>query len=144
MMKTTLRHRASLLRLVETYAAWTGLSEATISRKIIGSARLFSHMRKGERYSCTLRSYEAALHWFDRHWPAEAPWPSDIPRPSIPPTGEDAPAKTQKPPPDQPDTANRPPRPRRWFGAGWVEGGRVIPWSPVGLIRALLNRGETP
>ena len=72
-------HRNHLITLVDTYAARVRRSDATLSNKIIRSARLFSRLRRGE--GCTMRSYEAALTWFDANWPADLPWPVDVPRP---------------------------------------------------------------
>ena len=69
-----------LVALAGTLARHAGRSEATLSNKIAGHARLFQRLRAG--HGCTVTTADRALAWFDENWPADLEWPRDIPRPS--------------------------------------------------------------
>lgn len=68
-----------LITLVEAFASFTNLSEATISNKVCSHARLFSRLRAGK--GCNLKTATGALNWFSENWPADLEWPRSIPRP---------------------------------------------------------------
>lgn len=72
---------AHLTRLAGIMAQHVGLSEATISTKIVGHARLFSRLRSGA--GCTAYTYRDALVWFFDNWPLDLEWPVEIPVPYL-------------------------------------------------------------
>ena len=71
--------KGHLIALAEMFARHSGRSLATVSNLVSGGGRFFERLR-GEA-SCTLRTYERVLTWFDGNWPADLPWPADVPRP---------------------------------------------------------------
>ena len=73
-------HTQHLVTLADAYGAHSGRSTATISKWIVGHARLFSRLRDG--HGTTVHTYNRAVGWFARNWPADLPWPADVPRPS--------------------------------------------------------------
>lgn len=70
----------ALISLAERMAQHTGRSEATLSDKAAGQARLFATLRAGG--GCTVRTFQRVVFWFDENWPADLEWPSEISRPS--------------------------------------------------------------
>jgi hypothetical protein len=68
-----------LITLADQLSSHIGKSDATISNKIAGHARLFKRLR--EKNGCTLRTADRAMQWFAANWPADLEWPRDIPRP---------------------------------------------------------------
>ena len=78
-MSTIPPHAGHLIALGERFALHTNRSLATVSNLVSGGGRFFERLR-GEA-SCTLRTYERVLTWFDANWPADLPWPVDVPRP---------------------------------------------------------------
>lgn len=68
-----------IITLVEVYARFNNLSEATVSNQATTHARLFSRLRAG--HSCTLATYERVVSWFADNWPDDLEWPSGIDRP---------------------------------------------------------------
>ena len=68
-----------LISLAEMLSQFTGRSEATISTKIVGQARLFARLRSG--HGCNAHTYQNVMEWFSENWPADLEWPADIPRP---------------------------------------------------------------
>lgn len=71
--------RDQLLTLADALANHIDRSQATISNRIVGHARLFSRLQDGK--GCGLDTAEKAHHWFAENWPVDLTWPDDIPRP---------------------------------------------------------------
>lgn len=71
---------ATLVRLASHYCQHISRSEATVSEKIAGHARLFSRLRDGK--GCNVQTFNNAMAWFAKNWPADLEWPSDVPRPA--------------------------------------------------------------
>lgn len=71
-----------LTTLSEMLSQFTGRSEATISTKIVGQARLFSRLKAGR--GCNAHTYQNVMDWFSANWPADLEWPADVPRPDLP------------------------------------------------------------
>lgn len=71
-----------LTKLSGLLALFTGRSEATISDKIVGHARLFSRLKDGR--GCNAHTYQNVMDWFSGNWPADLEWPADVPRPDVP------------------------------------------------------------
>ncbi len=59
-----------------------GRSEATISNRCVGHARLFARLRDGK--GCTLQTFRRAEQWFSDNWPDDLEWPAGIARPKRP------------------------------------------------------------
>jgi len=68
-----------LTRLGEVLSEHLGKSEATISKWIVGHARLFARARRQE--GCNAHTYRDVMMWFLDYWPEDLEWPSDVPRP---------------------------------------------------------------
>lgn len=75
-MENTYTH---LLELADAFSAHTGLAPATISKRAVGRATLFSRMQ--ENKGCTVDSAVLAFRWFSENWPGDLEWPREIPRP---------------------------------------------------------------
>ncbi len=71
---------SDLLKLAEDYGRFRNLSEATISNKACGHARLFSRLRQGR--GCNLNTAQKAISWFSEHWPSDLAWPTGVDRPA--------------------------------------------------------------
>lgn len=69
-----------LLILAKAYAKATGLSEATISTRVMNDGKRLAAIRSGKDIGS--RRLEEAICWFARHWPADVPWPLGISRPA--------------------------------------------------------------
>ena len=69
-----------LLHLAEAYATHRGLKLSTVATYAANAGVFFSNIQAGK--SCTLRTYERVVGWFDTNWPADLEWPRHIPRPS--------------------------------------------------------------
>jgi len=70
---------ASILSVVDAYAAATGAEDTTISSRVFADGKKIDAMRRGG--SITLRRANEAIQWFSDNWPEGADWPSDIHRP---------------------------------------------------------------
>lgn len=81
-----------IIVLASAMSEHIGRSEATISNKAVGHARLFERLRAG--HGCTVKTAQSTIVWFDANWPAGlacrsglAVWPgglawlASIPRP---------------------------------------------------------------
>jgi hypothetical protein len=69
-----------LLRVVEAYAAHTGLAEATISTRFAGRGARIGDLRQGGDMGS--RTIACIIQKFSENWPEGAIWPADVPRPS--------------------------------------------------------------
>ena len=72
----------TLIQLAEVLAAFINRSEATLSNRIVGHARFFSRLRKGD--GCSVTSFNVVLEWFNENWPEDLEWPKEITRPTSP------------------------------------------------------------
>ena len=73
---------AHLLSLADAYRVADPIEEKTLSFRVFGDSKKLMAMRHGA--DITVGRASAALTWFSRNWPADAPWPADIHRPAIP------------------------------------------------------------
>lgn len=83
--------RLALLTLARTYSAATGRSLARIATLIHDQGALFKKLEAGG--SCTIATFDKAVHWFSDHWPADAAWPEGIVRPARTPASDPAPSE---------------------------------------------------
>lgn len=68
--------RAHLETLAAAYAKAKGLEVATVAQRALGDWRFFERLQQNDRASFTVRKYDAALGWFEQHWPADVAWPA--------------------------------------------------------------------
>ncbi|WP_054007853.1 hypothetical protein [Cypionkella psychrotolerans] len=68
-----------LLQLGGALSVHTDLALATLSKRAVGRANLFSRMIEGK--GCTVDTAVLAFRWFSENWPRDLEWPRDIPRP---------------------------------------------------------------
>lgn len=74
-----------LFTLVDAYRATIGISEATLSTRVLGDGKRLAAIRGGRDIG--VRTYARVLAWFAAHWPEGLAWPADIPRPAAPEVG---------------------------------------------------------
>lgn len=70
-----------LIKLAETFSGHIGRSEATLSNKCVGHARLFSRLRDG--CGCSVGTFNGTVLWLSENWPEDLEWPADVPRPFV-------------------------------------------------------------
>lgn len=70
-----------ILKLIQTYAAHSGLSVVTVSKKIGSHNRLALRLSRG--LGCSSTTIRNTSAWFHENWPADLEWPAGIPRPQI-------------------------------------------------------------
>ena len=70
----------NLLALARLYAAYHGLSLASVSTYMGGSGDTLARLDRG--HDITARRLQRFIRWFSNHWPVDLDWPSDVPRPS--------------------------------------------------------------
>lgn len=68
-----------LLLVAETYSLHVGCSVGGLSSFSVGWGGLFVQLQAGG--DCTTATAEAALDWFDAHWPLDLCWPKMVARP---------------------------------------------------------------
>lgn len=74
-MSTMPPHAGHLITLGERFAIHTNRLLSTVSNLITGGGRFFSRFGTTPKASCTLRTYERVVGWFDANWPADVPRP---------------------------------------------------------------------
>jgi hypothetical protein len=77
-----------LLALADRYKAHTGLSEATVSSRVLGGGSRIQDIRGGGDVG--VRRVRRAILWFSEHWPEGAEWPAGVERPAAKSDGEAA------------------------------------------------------
>lgn len=73
------RQARDLLLLAEHYSQHMGCAFGRISAFSVGRVGLFDHLQSGG--DCMTATAEAALDWFDAHWPVDLCWPREVSRP---------------------------------------------------------------
>jgi hypothetical protein len=68
-----------LLRVADTYCAATKTGHGTLSAIILGKGSRLGEVRDNNADFNT-RTFERAIDWLSRHWPADTPWPDDVDR----------------------------------------------------------------
>lgn len=69
-----------LFEVVDAYRAATGVSDKTVSSRVLNDSGRIALLREGGDIG--VRKVERALQWFSDNWPPATPWPADVPRPS--------------------------------------------------------------
>lgn len=78
--------RQTLLTVARAYSDATGRSLARTATLIHDTGALFKKLEAGG--SCTIATYDKAMHWFAKNWPVDRPWPDGIERPQAAPERE--------------------------------------------------------
>lgn len=68
-----------LLLVVDAYSLHKGRAASGLSCFSVGWAGLFDQLKEGG--DCKTATAEAALDWFDAHWPIDLQWPKSVARP---------------------------------------------------------------
>ena len=71
---------ATLIQLIDVYAAATGVAPSTVSLRSAASGDLYRRLCGGA--DITSRRAERIVQWLSDHWPADLPWPDGIDRPA--------------------------------------------------------------
>jgi hypothetical protein len=69
-----------ILTLAARLAAHQGVTHWAISMRLAGKGD-FLHRLAKPRADCRTSTYERAMQFFSKTWPADLEWPSDVPRP---------------------------------------------------------------
>lgn len=69
-----------LTDLAHALAPHAGLKMSTMGAYSVNDGKFFDRLEQGR--SCTVRTFERVMTWFDQNWPADLEWPRHIPRPS--------------------------------------------------------------
>jgi hypothetical protein len=69
----------SLMTLVESFCAATGLAEATVSTRLLKDGKRLEAIRAGKDIGT--RRLGEAIQWFSDNWPEDLMWPAHIQRP---------------------------------------------------------------
>lgn len=69
----------SLINLATMYAQHVGHRLSTVGAYAVNDGKFFERLSAGR--SCTFKTAEKAVRYFDAVWPADLAWPTDIPRP---------------------------------------------------------------
>lgn len=69
----------SLINLATVYAHHVGQRLSTVGAYAVNDGKFFERLSAGR--SCTFKTAEKAVRYFDAVWPADLDWPRDIPRP---------------------------------------------------------------
>lgn len=78
-MQVASRQVRDLLLLADHYSQHMGCALGRISAFSVGRVGLFEHLQSGG--DCMTATAEAALDWFDAHWPLDLCWPRLVSRP---------------------------------------------------------------
>jgi hypothetical protein len=79
MMAVASRLVRDLLLVVDAYSLHEGRAASGLSCFSVGWAGLFDQLKEGG--DCKTATAEAALDWFDAHWPIDLQWPKSVARP---------------------------------------------------------------
>lgn len=71
--------REQIVLVADTYGSAAGVGRKRVSTIVLNRGSKLDDIALGG--DLTTGTYERAMQWFSRHWPAEAQWPSDVPRP---------------------------------------------------------------
>ena len=77
-----------LFAICDAYVAATGLSEGTVSGRVLKSGGRIRSLRDN-RSDIGVKKLGQAIQWFSDHWPDGSPWPEGVVRPP-PRAGESA------------------------------------------------------
>lgn len=73
----------ALLSLADAWCAATGLSEATLSTRLLRDGKRLARIRAGADIG--VRTISSAIAWLDQNWPTGLDWPEGVPRPDLEP-----------------------------------------------------------
>ena len=70
-----------IVQLADSYTKHQSVATSTLSMRLFSDSQKIDNLRAGK--DLLTKRYEAAVSFFDAHWPTDLEWPSDIPRPSV-------------------------------------------------------------
>lgn len=79
---------SDLIRLLDAYAAVSGLAQATVSSHVFHDGKRISAIKRGADIG--MRRAAKAIDYIAEHWPEGAEWPEGLPRPTPEPAPEAA------------------------------------------------------
>lgn len=68
-----------ILTLAARLGAHQGVTHWAISMRLAGKGDFLQRLERGG--DCRTSTYERAMQFFAKTWPADLEWPSDVPRP---------------------------------------------------------------
>lgn len=74
--------REQLLTIADLYAEASGIGRKRVSTVVLNGGGKLDAIAKGR--DLTTGSFERAMTWFSRNWPADLDWPAHIDRPEVP------------------------------------------------------------
>lgn len=73
-------HKYHILTLAARLGAHQRVTHWAISMRLAGKGDFLQRLERGG--DCRTSTYERAMQFFARTWPADLEWPSDVPRPA--------------------------------------------------------------
>lgn len=73
--------REQLIKVSDIYATARGVGRQRVSTLVLNRGSTLDRLASGAA-DVTTGTYEAALLWFSRNWPAEVEWPLGVYRPT--------------------------------------------------------------
>lgn len=80
-MPSSMLRIPDLLRIADTYRAFLGIEEKTVSHRVFGDSKKLTALRTGSDISTG--RFNGAFQWFSANWPADLAWPEGIERPRV-------------------------------------------------------------
>lgn len=68
----------TIINLATLYALHTGRRLSTLGAYVVNDGKFFDRLAAGG--SCTMKTAEKVVRYFDSRWPDDLAWPHDIPR----------------------------------------------------------------
>lgn len=70
-----------LIRIADTYRAFLGLEEKTVSFRVFGDSKKLTALRDGA--DLVTGRFNGAFQWFSANWPEGLAWPEGVERPHV-------------------------------------------------------------
>ncbi len=86
MMTRAVPLTSQLIAVADAYCAAAGRSRSRVSTIIFGGGDRLDGVASGK--DLNTRSFERAMQWFSKYWPADTPWPEGIERPEAAPVAK--------------------------------------------------------
>jgi hypothetical protein len=71
--------KSHILSLASRLGAHEGVTHWAISMRMVGKGDFLHRLERGG--DCRTQTYERAMDFFARTWPADLQWPPEVPRP---------------------------------------------------------------
>ncbi len=73
--------REQIIVVADRYAEAAGIGRKRVSTIVLNRGSKLDDIAEGG--DLTTGTFEKAMEWFSKNWPAEVDWPADVPRPCI-------------------------------------------------------------